>query len=289
MIDDMPSLSVIASARAKGLAPSTIQGIGGLLRSLVSMAHRLRWAAPGLNPMADVEYLLADTADRDAGPGYVPVDQRPSTAMVEDLIAAMGDVGGKKKMLAAGDLGRAAAYPGLRLGEQVALDTISHRAGRCQLIVSQAVSWPAGLGATFHAPKNGRPRTILLPGSLNDVLAERVGLLQLIARKRGHTGRILLFPRSLDALDVPMSESAPRRLFIAAARTAGWDFDGDHPVLPYRNLRHHAATWMHDVAGMPWVDVSRALGHHSVAFTLSRYVLPSADADERNRRRLEDL
>jgi integrase len=55
------------------------------------------------------------------------------------------------------------------------------------------------------------------------------------------------------------------------------------------SLRHHAAVWMHEVAGFDWTDVSRALGHHSVAFTYAVYVRSGADADERNRGRLGSL
>jgi hypothetical protein len=47
--------------------------------------------------------------------------------------------------------------------------------------------------------------------------------------------------------------------------------------------------WMSTVAGLEWVDISRYLGHHSVAFTLSRYLRPADGADKRNRKRLEGL
>lgn len=64
---------------------------------------------------------------------------------------------------------------------------------------------------------------------------------------------------------------------------------GGKPLIPYRNLRHHAAWWMREIAGFDWADVSRYLGHHSVAFTLARYIRPGADTDARNLRRLDQL
>jgi integrase len=64
---------------------------------------------------------------------------------------------------------------------------------------------------------------------------------------------------------------------------------GGAPALPWRNLRHHAATWLHNTAGLPWEEVSNILGHHSVAFTLETYVRRGSDSDAETRRRLDQF
>ena len=101
----------------------------------------------------------------------------------------------------------------------------------------------------------------------------------------------------------PLSESATYRLHNRAALMAGWDTvevrrreDSRWQLGPdlrprhsNYSLRHHAAVWMHDFAGYDWTDVSRALGHHSVAFTYAVYVRSGAEADERNPSRLRSM
>jgi len=287
MLDDAWCLQVIADAVAAGRAPATVQNLGALLRVLVSTAHRRRWAAPALNPMAEVDYVAR--AGFAIGPDYVPLHLRPTTTMVDDLAAAMDDIGAKKGLFQAGDLARVGGYAGLRLSEQTALVPDSHDDAGSRLIVFQAWTKPTGQAATLKRPKNNRPRPVLLARSLNDRMSERAERATRDARADGFGVVPLLFPRHPATPDIPMTEAAVRRLFLAAAREAEWDFDGTRPLIPYRNLRHHAAMWMHDVAGFDWVDVQHALGHHSLSFTLNRYVLPGADADARNRKRLEDL
>jgi integrase len=102
---------------------------------------------------------------------------------------------------------------------------------------------------------------------------------------------------------MPISESATRRFHIAAAIKGGWETvevrrheDSCRHLGPDRrprhtnySLRHHAASWMHHVAGFDWDSVSYYLGHHSVAFTYAVYVRRGADADERNLARLRAL
>jgi integrase len=114
-----------------------------------------------------------------------------------------------------------------------------------------------------------------------------------------HGPNALLFPGPKGPTQ-PWTESEFRNVFLKAATHAGWEMVGPFvrsdrracpgkAAIPYRNLRHHAAVWMREVARFDWADVSRALGHASVAFTHARYVRPGADADERNRRSLDSL
>lgn len=128
------------------------------------------------------------------------------------------------------------------------------------------------------------PSTVQNIGSL-------LRLMVTVAHKSG------LLPRTMQPMD-DVDYVAARGADDEAA--AGWACHPDsvspkgktqkgRPVIPWRNLRHHAATWLHEVAGFEWVDVSRTLGHASVAFTQARYVRPSSDAEIRNRAALADL
>lgn len=104
----------------------------------------------------------------------------------------------------------------------------------------------------------------------------------------------LLFPGPAGG---PWSRTTWRKgVFIPAARAAGWEMvnetetarglvRGGKARMPWRNLRHHAATWHHD-AGLPWEEVSHILGHHNVAFTIATYVRRGADTENEVRARL---
>ncbi len=53
-------------------------------------------------------------------------------------------------------------------------------------------------------------------------------------------------------------------------------------MVPYMNLRHHAATWMNE-KGVEWDAVSRELGHATVGFTHARYVRRHKASDDQTR------
>lgn len=286
---------VIARAVDAGRAPATIQNIGALLASLANHGHRRRWLPPSARPMEGVEYT-AKAIERNTEL-WVPPSARPTTAMVDALVVALDEAGIERGLPWLGQMARVAAFAGTRLGEQTALQPHHYDVGLNQFMINQTWRKADDGGLELSRPKNGRPRRIDLPGSLRDEVARRAAEVRALIASGVHGALMYPGPKGPDR---PLTESEFRRVFIAAARQAGWAMVGDHatktgllrggrPAVPYRNLRHHAAMWMREVAGFEWADVSRALGHHSVVFTISRYVRPDADAEERNRRRLEKL
>ncbi|MFP5321564.1 MAG: hypothetical protein ACLGIC_06915 [Acidimicrobiia bacterium] len=283
--------TVVGRARDAGLAPATVQNIGALLAGLVNTAHELRWLPASANPMHKVRWTA--TALIRGGAVWVPDTARPTTAMVDDLVVELAAEGKRRDLPWAGLMAEVGGYGGLRFGEQSALGPEHHDRDLNRVFVARAFSQPSGSPPQLGPTKNRHARFVLLPGSLRDRLAARA------AEAAEHGPAALLFPGPKGPTE-PFTEAEWRRLFIAAARNAGWEMVGDqptktgllrggHPAIPYRNLRHHAAIWMREVAGFDWADVSAALGHHSVAFTHARYERPGADAEARNRARLDDL
>lgn len=189
---------------------------------------------------------------------YVPPSARPTTAMVHALSEALDLIGGKRDMPWLGDMARVAAFGGLRFGEQTAVRPADYDPAENRLEVASAWAQPSGQQPALKLPKNGHARSVLLPGSLRAALTARAA----VASQHGP-----------DALLVrPDRRACPGRAAI-----------------PYRNLRHHAAMWMRQVAKFEWPCVSTALGHASVDFTHARYVRSRVDAEERNRKNLEGL
>jgi len=290
---DEHCIAVLASAKAAGRAPATIQNIGALLRLMVTVAHKAGLLPRTMQPMDDVDYVAARAADDEAAV-YVPPSERPSTEMVDalsDAFDARGQKDGRKWL---GQMPRVAGYTGPRLGELTSLRPVDVDEERQGVMVATAWTFSVADGAEQKAPKNGRRRFVLLPRSL---------FVEVLARAKeietDHGPYALLYPGPKGPFE-PFTEAELRRVFEPAARAAGWECHPDtvspkgkrqkgRPVIPWRNLRQHAATWLHEVAGFEWVDVSRTLGHASVAFTQARYVRPASDAEARNREALAAL
>jgi integrase len=287
---------VLRSARVQGLARSSVQDLGALMRSLVTLAWDLRWIPPGHNPMRGVKYTKGSTEQGQAAE-FVREDDRPEFAAVEKLVLAYEDIAAESGVLWLPERALVGAYGGLRPSERDALRLCDVRSDVLTLRVEHAVTWVNG-EPVRRLPKNGKSRDVLMPASAMDRLG---GLLER-RRASGASEHALVFedPRRPG---VPVSESATRRYHIDAALRAGWDTvevrrheESRRHLGPERRprhtnyaLRHHAAVWMHDVAGFDWADVSRTLGHHSVAFTFAVYVRSGAEADARNRDRLQRL
>jgi len=199
--------------------------------------------------------------------------------MVEALADAMDILGQSTGRPWLGLQVRIAGYCGLRFGEQTALTPAAVLADGAFLAVTQAWNYNRHIPATLGSPKNRQDRQVPVRGSMRSARAAEVE-----ARPGG-----LLFPGPDQAL--AMSDTTFRRLFTRGAQNAGWAMaaDGRRTVIPYRNPRHHAATWMRETAGFGWADVFRYLGHHSVAFTTGRYIRPGVEADERNAKRMKEL
>jgi integrase len=283
---DEHCLRVIAAARNAGRADATIQNIGALLRLLVSTAWARKMLPGTTDPMRGVEYVAGRSADDEAAV-YVPPTARPTTTMVQSLTTAFDERGAADGRAWLGLMVPVAAFGGLRLGELTALRVSSYDAEKNALVVSEAWGYSVASGAKRQTPKNGRRRTVHLPWSISEAMRKRVAEVE---ADQGDDG--LLFPGPKGATH-PFTEGELRRVFERCARSAGWACEADgrtpkgqvrkgRPVIPWRNLRHHAAVWLHETAGYDWADVSRTLGHHSVAFTQARYVRPSVEAEQRN-------
>ena len=290
---DEHCIAVLASARAAGRAPATVQSIGALLRLMVTVAHRAALLPRTMQPMDDVDYVAPLAADDEAAV-YVPPSERPSTTMVDALSRAFAARGQRDGRPWLGQMPQVAGYGGLRLGELTSLRPVDVDEERQGVTVATAWTFSIADGAQQKAPKNGRRRFVLL---------RRSGLVEVLARAKeveaAHGRLALLYPGPKGPFE-PFTEAELRRVFEPAARAAGWECHPDtvsprgkrqkgRPVIPWRNLRHHAATWLHEVAGYEWVDVSRTLGHASAAFTQARYVRPASDAEVRNREALAAL
>jgi integrase len=291
--DEEVCAAILDGARALGRRPATVQNIGSLMRNLVSTAHTKKWMPRTMNPMAGVSYAAKKEAE-DESTDYVPPSERPTTEMVEALASVLAAVGAPAGRAWLGLMARVAGYGGLRLGELASLRPMDVDEKRHGVNVDWAWAWSKRKGAQRKRPKNGRRRFVLLPGSVMRPLVEHA---RVVAEEHGPAA--LLFP-SRHGHDLPLLERELRPLFLSTARKAGWPCrpdkreEGKHlqrgaPLIPWRNLRHHAATWMFEVADYEWVDVSRSLGHASVAFTQAKYVRPSAEAEKRNCAKVRDL
>lgn len=290
---DEHCISVLAAARAAGRAPATIQNIGALLRLMVTVAYKAGLLPRTMQPMDDVDYVAPRTADDEAAI-YVPPSERPTTAMVDALSKAFDNRGRRDGRLWLGQMPRVAGYGGPRLGELTSLRPVDVDEERQGVMVATAWTFSVADGAEQKPPKNGRRRFVLLRRSVFVEVLARAKEVEAV-----HGPYALLYPGPKGPFE-PFTEAELRRVFEPAARVAGWECHPDtvspkgkrqkgRPVIPWRNLRHHAATWLHEVAGFEWVDVSRTLGHASVAFTQARYVRPASDAESRNREALAAL
>lgn len=289
---------VLRSARVQGLAPSSVQDLGALMRNLVTLGWEKRWIPPGHNPMQGVKYTKGSTEQGQAAE-FVREEDRPEFAAVERLYDAYEEVATKSGVLWLPTRARVAAEGGLRPGEQDALRLCDLRPDDLEVLVDGAFSWPRGAdGPLRKPPKNGKRRRVLLQPST----MERLVALADLRRADGAADDALVFEDPMRP-GLPISEAATRRFHITAATRAGWEtvevrrrkesrrhLGADlRPRHSNYTLRHHAAVWMHDVAGFDWTDVSEALGHHSVAFTYAVYVRSGSEARERNRERLRRM
>lgn len=234
---------------------------------------------------------------------FVAESDRPSTAAIERLLTAYDAVGECHGISWLADRAATGAYGGLRPSEQDALriNDLGVVPGRPRIRIDETFTCPRGRKgqAPLLAPtKNRRSRVARLPHSRYDRLVSRAEEL----RAAGLPDDALLFADPDDPYR-PLGESMSRRLFIEAALAADWETvavkrsatakrhlgPDRRPRHVYYTLRHHSVGWMLDVVGMRWPDISRTLGHHSVAFTHAVYERSDADADERIDERLEEL
>lgn len=289
---------VLRVARVHGLRPSTIQDLGALMRRLVTHGHELRWIPAGRDPMRGIRYT-AGSREQGQSPEFVTEADRPEFAAVEKLVGVYEELAVETGISWLPVRALIASQGGLRPGEQDALRVCDIDADKLVVNVASAFTWPRGSdGPTRKLPKNNKRRRVLLPGSTIERLAALVE--RRLSDGAAHNDLLFEDPRRVG---LPLSESATRKLHTAAALRAGWETVAVRrqetsrrhlgpdlrPRHPNYSLRHHAAVWMHEVAGFDWTDVSQALGHHSVAFTHAVYVRSGSEAESRNRDRLRRM
>lgn len=300
--DPEHSRNVLRRARQAGRAPATIQDIGAVMVAMIREAHRRpRWLAPDENPMEDVRFR-ARARHQGQATVFIPPSERPSTPEVRLLCAALywrGHSRGRPWYLLMGLL---AGFGGLRWSELIGLRPRDYDATRRKIVVATSIEQPDSGVLVRETTKNNKVREVPITGTIHrrfvqhcdHVAASDVG--EGVWPLGGEDG--LLFPGAAGA---PWDRSVWRRgVFIPSARAAGWEMVGDAPTstgllrggrprLPWRNLRHHAATWLHHEAGLPWEEVSHILGHHNVAFTMATYVRRGSDSEDEVRSRLDRL
>lgn len=300
--DEEHCRSVLRRARQSGKAPATIQDIGAVMVAMVREAHRRpRWLTLDENPMGDVRFR-ARARHQGQAAVFVPPSQRPSTAQVRALTASLYWRGRRRGRPWYLIMGLIAGFAGLRWSELIGLRPCDYDVTGRKLLVATSIEQPDAGDLLRAGTKNGRSREVPVTGTLHRLLVkhcDRVAADDVgdgVWPLGGEDG--LLFPGPGGA---PWDRSVWRRaVFIPCARAAGWEMVGDAPTptglmrggrprLPFRNLRHHAASFLHDQAGLRWEDVSDALGHHCVAFTLATYVRRSSDWENEVRSRLDCL
>lgn len=279
------SNAVFDAAFAAGRSPATVLGISRLLRTMLSQAHELGWAPAKANPL-DRRHRHRGLVG--AGRALVRPEAMPTTAQADALARALDAIGAKRGLPALGLMCRVASRGGLRFGEQVALQAASLTDHRT-VWVTHSYQQLRGSRPVLAPTKNRQEREVPVPASVWQDLEARA---KEVAADQGPEG--LLFPGP-GGPGQPWTDSEFRRVFQAAARAAGWPMAPGpagapgRPLLPYKNLRHHAATWMFEVAHYRWADISRYLGHHSTSFTHDHYERSEHGADDQNRLKGDDL
>lgn len=290
---------VLRRSRKAGLAPVSVQDIGSVMVALVREAHRKpRWLPLEENPMEGVRYR-AKARHQGQVASFIPLNDRPATPGVRDLCAALYWRGRRQGRWWYSLMGLIAGFAGLRWSELAGLRPCDYDATRRLLIVGSSIEQPDHGPQVRERTKSDKIREVPVTGTAHRWLERRCA--EVTALPPGTGGwagggpQGLLFPGPDGG---PWRRSTWRRgVFIPAARAAGWEMvnesmsasglmRGGKPRLPWRNLRHHAATWLHHEAGLPWEEVSHILGHHNVAFTIATYVRRGADTENEVRARL---
>ena len=147
------------------------------------------------------------------------------------------------------------AYTGIRQGEATALRRRRVNLLRQELVISESATDVHG-SKVFSTPKNGRTRTVPIPGFLADVIAT-------------HLDHV---PPEPDALLFTNSRGGPmdwshfrRRVWQPALAAAGLD-----TAVRIHDLRHTAASMLIAQNVHPKV-VQEHLGHSSIVITMDRY------------------
>lgn len=253
------SETVLNKARLQ-LAPSTVQTLGATMRALVTFAHKNRWLPRELDPMWLVSYSIKAEFQGQAI-GFVPRTSLPTDDECAAIFEQLAASGHEQWALAM----RLKHRSGMRWGELIALrpcdlEFAPNRVVRIHRSVEQART-----GMSIKTTKNEQKRVSMFPASL------AVDLAEFVARVRSERGdRSLMFSTPEGE---PMERRAFQRLWVRAAKAAGWQLNSPNSAQWHpHDLRHVAACWMLFDVKLDPALVAVMLGHANAAFTLSRYV-----------------
>lgn len=229
-----------ADMAERGLSANTIRHAHVVLKNALKQA--VKWRMLPVNPADSVDLPQLDRTQKH---GALTGEQ------IERFLAAVADSPWK------------AVYhlmlnTGMRPGEVFALTWKNVNLAKCELLVSQAVTYGAGKLPIISTPKTKRPRRITFTIELAQVLSEHRDGTASIENPLG-----LVFPTIDGGLIHPNNWS--KRDFKSALKVAGLP----HSVRLY-DLRHSMAT-LALVAGIHPKIVSERLGHATTKQTLDTY------------------
>lgn len=309
------SRQVIAGAQARGV--KSVGRLGDIRQDLAAMralAWREGWLTRDVDPLDGLS-LPRQQQLHGAGRGYVPPELRPETRQVEAMAGAADQLvrSGPQELRRLPLLGtqiRLAGYGGLRLGEQFALRAIDVFFDRGLVSVSGSWTQPRERDCPpFRGPvKNGLVHEAPIPRTVLDQLlprcAELLGLpataseddvVQRQRSERIRRGRLVGSPDRW--WELPFDPADELWVFVDAVtglpsrselfndrwhRVRRWlkTYDPDNAwpeFIPYRNLRHHAASFWHDQLQREWADVAAWLGDQ-LTTVITHYVRSGSDA-----------
>jgi integrase len=309
------SRQVIATARDRGVKSVTyLSDIRQDMAAMRKLAWRESWLPRDHDPLDGLS-LPRRQQLQGAGRGYVPPELRPERRQVDAMAAAADELtrAGPPEVRRLPLLGpqiRVAGYGGLRLGEQLALRAIDVHFDRGVVSVNGSWTQPRAYDSPpFRGPvKNGVLHDVPLPRSVLDQLLPRcavlLGLPESASRsqvahaqtaERIRRGKLASSPDRWWEVDVepahelwlfvdadtalpPRTELLNDRWHRVRRWLARSDPDNAWPAfVPYRNLRHHAASFWHDELQREWADVAAWLGDQ-LTTVISHYVRSGAYA-----------
>ena len=304
----------ILDAAARTCGARRLEDIRTTMSTMRKLAWREGWLPRSVDPLDGLK-IDKQQSHHSPGSSYVDRSLRPETRMVEGMARAadhLVEISYQEfaRFPFLGTRYRVAGYGGLRLGEQLGLRAVDVYLDEGNLSVNGSWTQPRTIDApAFRGPvKNKLVHMVPLPSSLLEELLEpcrvalrlpvsatRQQIVNAIAAERHRRARLASNPGRWWEVDVAPKEEC----WLWADTTTGlpsrselhnhywhkvrrWaeknDADNAWPsFIPYRNMRHHAATWWHEELGLEWTDVALFLGD-KLTTVLNHYVLPGADA-----------
>lgn len=278
----------------------------------------VRWMAPDFDPLEGVSYSKGST--RGGRASYVERSARPDTKAVLTAIEATRARAGRFDAAGWAEQVELAGFGGLRLSEQLGIRASDLDAATCSVTVNGVWMHPHGQ-LPYRRPytKTMKPRVVPLPASLFAKLQALVPAAEARVEARRKDAAAA---RAADAMqkvtladgtsaEVPLADWIEREndAFLFCDPRTGWPWTQEqfntewHRItaatkrlakedptrwqawpqgVPYRNLRHHTATWWNEELEFAWTLVAEYLGN-SYEVCLAHYVRTSGGDHERAR------